>query len=210
MRLARPTLIVSALAVAGALGAVLYGTAGPAGNGGASCRAASAAAERLAPLARGEVAAVTVSTRSKPVADLSFDGPAGEPTTLADFRGRTVLLNLWATWCAPCRHEMPALDQLQGELGGPGFEVVAVNIDTRNLDKPKAWLQENGIGRLRPYADPQGRVFQALQRSGQVVGLPTTLLIDPEGCEVAVLKGPADWASADALRLVRAALGLPG
>ena len=211
MRVMNPkSLLIAAIALLGGGAAVLYGTAGPAGNSGGACRAANAAAERLAPLARGEVAAVAVVKGSKPVPDLAFDGPNGDARTLADFRGRTVLLNLWATWCAPCRHEMPALDRLQAELGGPDFEVVAVNVDTRNLDKPKAWLKEAGVERLAPYADPQARVLQALQRSGHVVGLPTTLLIDPAGCEIAVLKGPADWASADALRLVRAALARPG
>jgi thiol-disulfide isomerase/thioredoxin len=211
MRFTTPkALLLAALVLIGAAGAVLYGTAGPAGNSGAACRAANATAERVAPLARGEVAAVAVAKGSKPVPELAFDGPNGEARTLADFRGRTVLLNLWATWCAPCRHEMPTLDKLQSELGGPDFEVVAVNIDTRNLDKPKAWLKEAGVERLAPYADPQARVLQALQRSGHVVGLPATLLIDPAGCEIAVLKGPADWASADGVRLVRAALARPG
>jgi hypothetical protein len=101
---------------------------------------------------------------------------------------------------------MPALDRLQAELGGQDFEVVAINVDTRNPDKPRAWLQENGIGRLGYYADPQGKVLQVLQRSGHLVGLPTTILVDPRGCEIAILKGPAEWASADALGLLRAAL----
>jgi thiol-disulfide isomerase/thioredoxin len=116
-------------------------------------------------------------------------------------------VNLWATWCLPCREEMPALDRLQAELGGPDFEVVAVNVDTRNTEKPRTWLQENGIQRLAYYADPAGKVLQVLQRSGHVVGLPTTVLLDPNGCEIAVLKGPAEWSSPDALKLVRAALG---
>ena len=126
---------------------------------------------------------------------------------LADLKGRTLLVNLWATWCVPCRQEMPALDRLQAELGGADFEVVAINVDTRNTEKPKAWLRENGIRRLAYYADPSGKLLQVLQRSGHVVGLPTTVLVDPEGCEIAVLKGPAEWASPDALALVKAALG---
>ena len=82
---------------------------------------------------------------------------------LSDWRGRTVLLNLWATWCVPCRKEMPALDALEGKLGGPAFEVVAVNIDTRDPDKPKNWLKEVGIDRLAYYADPSAKVFQDLK-----------------------------------------------
>jgi hypothetical protein len=102
---------------------------------------------------------------------------------------------------------MPALDGLQAALGGPDFEVVAINIDTRNLDRPKAWLKETGIERLAYYADPEAKVFQDLKRVGKAVGMPTTLLADREGCELALINGPAEWASEDALRLVRTALG---
>ena len=161
----------------------------------------------MAPLAKGEVAAVSVTQAAKPAPAIAFNGPDGSPTSLDRFKGRTILLNLWATWCVPCRQEMPALDKLQAELGGPDFEVVAINVDTRNPDKPKAWLRDAGISRLAYYADPDGKVLQTLQRSGHVVGLPTTLLIDGSGCEIAVLKGPADWASQDGFHLIRAALG---
>jgi hypothetical protein len=102
---------------------------------------------------------------------------------------------------------MPALDRLQAALGGLDFEVVAVNIDTRNVDKPKAWLKEAGVGRLAYYSDPEAKVFHDLRRVGKAVGMPTTLLVDPEGCELALINGPAEWASEDALKLVRAALG---
>ena len=129
-----------------------------------------------------------------------------QPRTLADFKGRTVLVNLWATWCVPCREEMPALDKLQARLGGPAFEVVAINVDTRNADKPKAWLQQNEIRNLAYYADPTGKLLQVLQKSGHVVGLPTTLLVDASGCEIALLKGPAEWASPDAVAFIEAAL----
>jgi thiol-disulfide isomerase/thioredoxin len=118
-----------------------------------------------------------------------------------------VLFNLWATWCVPCRKEMPALDALQGKLGGPDFEVVSVNIDTRNLDKPQAWLKEVGINRLTSYADPSAKVFQELKAIGKAFGMPTTLIVDRNGCEVATLAGPAEWASADAIKLVNAAIG---
>ncbi len=196
-------MLASALAVA-----VLYGTSGAASNAAeADCAAAAPLSAAMQPTARGEVAAVQVAKAPKPVPNLSFAGPDGRPMTLADFRGRTVLLNLWATWCAPCRKEMPALDTLQKTLGGADFEVIAVNIDTRNLDKPRAWLVENGIGTLAYYADPSAKVFQELKSAGKAFGMPTTLIIDPRGCELATLAGPAEWASEDALRMVRAALG---
>ncbi len=191
--------------------AVLYGTSGGAGNAAEAtdCRAAAPLASALQPTARGEVAAVLVAKTPKPVPDLSFSGPDGQRKTLADFRGRTVLLNLWATWCVPCRKEMPALDTLQKTLGGADFEVVAINIDTRNLEKPRAWLAENGITGLAYYADPSAKVFQDLKSAGKAFGMPTTMIIDPRGCELATLSGPAEWASEDALRMVRAALGRP-
>jgi thiol-disulfide isomerase/thioredoxin len=198
---------VALVATVAAGGVALYGTRAGVGNSAApQCAAAKGVAERLSPLARGEVAAFVAAAAPVPVPDLAFTGPDGNTRTLADFRGRTVLLNLWATWCAPCRQEMPALDHLQASLGGDAFEVVAVNIDTRNLDRPKAWLQEAGVRNLPWYGDAQANVFQVLKRHGKAIGLPTTLVIDPNGCELGVLAGPAAWDSADALRLVRAAL----
>lgn len=173
----------------------------------AECRPAVETARRVAPLARGEVAAVTVNPRPQRLPALAFTDASGAPKTLADWRGRTVLLNLWATWCVPCRKEMPALDELQARLGGPAFEVVAVNIDTRDPEKPKAWLKEVKIDRLAYYADPSAKVFQDLKVAGKAIGMPTTLLIDPAGCEIGTLAGPAEWASEDAIRLISAALG---
>ena len=101
---------------------------------------------------------------------------------------------------------MPALDALQAKLGGETFQVVAVNIDTRNLDKPKAWLEEVGIKGLGYYADPSAKVFQDLKMVGRAAGMPTTLLVDPAGCELGTVAGPAEWASEDAVKLVSAAL----
>ena len=149
--------------------------------GDAACRPAVELARRLAPLARGEVAAFVVAERALRVPNLSFRDAAGAEQHLADWRGRTVLLNLWATWCVPCRKEMPALDALEHKLGGPHFEVVAVNIDTRDPEKPRAWLKEAGIERLAYYADPSAKVFQDLKIVGRASGMPTTLLVDRGG-----------------------------
>ncbi len=153
------------------------------------------------------MAALLVAKEPKPLPDLDFLGPDGKPMKLSALRGKTVLLNLWATWCAPCRKEMPALDRLQAELGGPDFEVVAVTIDQRNLDRPRAFLQEIGVSRLAYYSDPSAKIFQQLRAVDRAVGMPTTLIIDPAGCELGYLAGPAEWASEDALKLMRAALG---
>jgi thiol-disulfide isomerase/thioredoxin len=187
----------------------VYGIGRLAGNAAvdAACKPALETARRMAPLAKGEVAAVAVAGVPKALPALTFQDGHGATKTLADWRGRTVLFNLWATWCVPCRKEMPALDALQGKLGGPEFEVVSVNIDTRNLDKPKAWLDEVGVKRLGYFADSSAKVFQDLKAIGKAFGMPTTLIVDPNGCEVATLAGPAEWASNDAINLVTAALG---
>jgi thiol-disulfide isomerase/thioredoxin len=171
------------------------------------CRPAVELAKKVAPFARGEVAAVAIASRPLKLPELAFQDAAGKPLTLAHWRGRTVLLNLWATWCVPCRKEMPALDALESRLGGPDFEVVAVNIDTRDADKPKAWLNEVGVQKLAYYADPSARTFQDLKQVGRAFGMPTTLLIDPAGCEIGTIAGPAEWASDDAVKLIQAAMG---
>jgi thiol-disulfide isomerase/thioredoxin len=192
--------------VAIGLGAV-YGIAALTRNAGDNaCRPAVETAKRLAPLAKGEVAAVKPAEQPLRVPALAFQDAGGSPKSLADWRGRVTLVNLWATWCVPCRKEMPALDELQAKLGSDRFEVVAVNIDTHNPDKPKAWLRDTGIARLTYFADPSAQVFRELKSIGRAVGMPTTLLVDAKGCELASIAGPAEWASEDAVRLVEAAL----
>lgn len=188
-------------------GAAFYSVTGDAGNG--SCSAARTTAERMKPLVKGEVAAVELRSRPQPAPELSFNGPDGQPMTLASLKGKTLLVNLWATWCAPCLKEMPSLDALQKEMGGPDFAVVAINIDTRNLDKPKAWLAENKVTALPFYADPQAATFQALRKAHKVEGMPVSLVVDKAGCELGIIQGPADWASADSKALMKAAIGKP-
>ena len=187
----------------------VYGFSALRGNAGGdpACRPAVALAKKIAPLARGEVAAVNVAKSPLKIPDLAFKDAAGKRLTLADFRGRTVLLNLWATWCVPCRKEMPTLDALEGELGGPRFQVVAVNIDTRNPERPKQFLKDIGVKKLSFYADPSAKAFQDLKSIGRAFGMPTTLLVDPHGCEIGSIAGPAEWASKDAVALIKAALG---
>jgi thiol-disulfide isomerase/thioredoxin len=189
--------------------AAVYGIATLTGNAGGevACRPAVELAKKLAPLAHGEVAAVKVANSPLKLPALAFQDAAGKPLTLEHWRGRTVLLNLWATWCVPCRKEMPALDALQQRLGSPDFEVVAVNIDTRDPDKPKAFLKELGISKLAYYADSTAKTFQDLKAIGRAFGMPTTLLVDRQGCELGTIAGPAEWASDDAVKLIQMALG---
>jgi thiol-disulfide isomerase/thioredoxin len=202
----RLAVIVAGGVVAVALAAV-YGMGAFTRNApDAACAAAVDLARRVGPLARGEVAAFVPAEQPLRLPNVAFRDAAGIERHLSDWGGRTVLLNLWATWCVPCRKEMPALETLEGKLGGPSFEVVAVNIDTRDPAKPRAWLKEAGISRLAYYADPSAKLFQDLKIIGRAPGMPTTLLVDPAGCEIGTVAGPAEWASDDAVKLVSAAL----
>ena len=178
-------------------------------NGGvasAECAAALEAAGRVAPFATGEVAAFRVAESAERFADLSFKAPDGSDTSLAAFAGRTVLVNLWATWCVPCREEMPALDRLQSAMSGDDFTVIAINVDVRNEERARAFLAEIGVENLGFYADPSLGVFNDLKGRGLAFGLPTTLLVDGKGCRIGVLEGPAVWDSDDAKALVSAAI----
>jgi thiol-disulfide isomerase/thioredoxin len=116
-------------------------------------------------------------------------------------------MNLWATWCAPCRAEMPELDALQKEKGDAGFQVVAVNADTGGDDKPKKFLAETGATTLTYYSDHTMALFNELKDRGLALGLPVTLLIDKDGCLMTHMNGPAAWASAEAKSFIGAATG---
>lgn len=140
--------------------------------------------------------AETASSRSfvmheepRPLPELRFEGGDGQQLTLADFRGRTVLLNIWATWCVPCREEMPTLDALEAELGGPAFEVVPLSVDRAGPEVVRKFYAEIGIQHLGLYIDASMRASFDLQAPG----LPTTLLIDSDGQELGRLVGPAEW-----------------
>jgi thiol-disulfide isomerase/thioredoxin len=196
-------LIVIAIAVAGAV----YGIAPFKRNAGdPACSAAMVKAKRISPLIHGEIAGLQAAAEGLKLPNLTFTDASGVQKSLADWKGRTVLLNLWATWCVPCRKEMPALAALQQKLGSEKFEVVAVNIDTRDTDKPKAWLKDVGVSGLNYYADPSAKVFQDLKVIGKALGMPTTIVVDKSGCEIATLAGPAEWAGDDAVKFVKAAI----
>lgn len=204
-RKTQPFVIGGALILAAA--AVLYGIIAPAGKKATGqCAASEAALGRVAPLQKGAVAAASSPKQAAPMTALDFLGPDGKPIALDAFKGRVTLVNIWATWCVPCREEMPTLDRLQGELGSRDFEVVAINVDTARLEKAKDFLKDISVRNLAFYSDPKADVFYRLRTAGKVVGLPTTFLVGRDGCEIATLAGPADWASEDALAMIRAAL----
>jgi thiol-disulfide isomerase/thioredoxin len=177
---------------------------GPAGD--SACSGAVDLAKKLTPLAHGEVAALTMATAPLRLPELAFEDAEGKPKKLSDWRGKTVLVNLWATWCVPCRKEMPALDELQAKLGGKDFEVVAINIDTRDAEKPKNFLKEAKLTRLGYFTDQKAKVFQDLKNIGRALGMPTSVLVDPKGCEIGTIAGPAEWASDDAIKLITSAV----
>jgi thiol-disulfide isomerase/thioredoxin len=205
----RIPIAIAAVVVGAAIGfAGVYGIGGLRRNaaGDPACRGAVELARKIAPLAHGEVAALTMATVPLRLPDLAFWDADGKPKKLSDWRGRTVLVNLWATWCVPCRREMPALESLQTRLGGSNFEVVAINIDTRDPAKPKNFLNDAHLTRLGYYSDPNAKVFQDLKAIGRALGMPTSVLVDGQGCEIATIAGPADWGSDDAIKLIAAAV----
>ena len=207
------------VAIAGLAGvlagaAAIYVKDGLSGNGAVvadagACTAAAGKAAALAPFTKGQVAAMSTVDDHRTLPGLVFKGPAGEERTMADFSGKTVLLNLWATWCVPCREEMPALNALQKDMGGDRFEVVAVNIDTGDDEKPKAFLTETGVHDLAYYRDASMGVFNTLKKEGLAFGLPVTLLMDDKGCLISAMNGPAAWDSDDAKALIGAAIATP-
>ena len=138
----------------------------------------------------------------KPVPEIQFQDSEGKTLTLADFRGKLVLLNLWATWCLPCRHEMPTLDRLQAELGGPDFQVLALSMDRGGFEAIAKFYDEVGVKHLAMYLDSS---MEAASTLG-AVGLPTTLLIDRDGREIGRLVGPAEWDSPDMVTFIRSYL----
>lgn len=191
-----------------ALGALIYAmTFGESNQSAQACEASTSRLADVRDKASGDVAALIVPDALTALPELGFNGDDGAPLTVADFNGKVILLNLWATWCAPCREEMPALDRLQSTMGSDRFEVVAVNVDTRNPEKARGFLDEIGVTDLTFYADNSMKIFRDLRTYGRAFGMPTTVLIDEAGCELGTMAGPAEWDSRDALELIRAAMG---
>ena len=148
---------------------------------------------------------LTLLDKPKPLPELHFANQQGGSVSLADFRGRVVLLNIWATWCFPCRKEMPTLERLQEKMGGKEFEVVVLSIDRGGAAAVEGFYQEIGIHRLSVYVDTSGKVADDLH----IVGLPTTLLIDREGLERARLIGPAVWDSPKIVTVIKSVVAPP-
>lgn len=147
---------------------------------------------------------LTALSSPRAIADVAFEDAAGREHALAEFRGKSVLLNIWATWCGPCRNEMPALDRLQAQLGGDDFQVVALSIDRGGVAAVKSFYDEIDIKALAIFVDPTA---EAQARLG-IVGVPTTLLVDPAGREVARYTGPVEWDQPGVVATIRRYLPL--
>lgn len=196
------------VAIALGLAAALYVTLAPQGNDpqAAQCAATVEAAAALDPLIGGEVAAFRIADAPSFLGDLGFEGPDGAATTLGDAAAGVSLVNIWATWCAPCREEMPALDRLEAAKGGEDFRVVAVSIDIGGREKAEAFLQSIGVQHLELYTDPTTDVFNRLKEKGLALGLPVSILVDDSGCQIGRMNGPAEWDSPEGQRLIEAAI----
>lgn len=153
-------------------------------------------------LAKGSLAGFLVHPERRDIQAFSFADATGAMKDLSQWKGKVVLLNLWATWCAPCRKEMPDIAKLQAEMGSADFEVIALSVDRKGLEASKAFLKDIGAESLKTYVDPESKSLAALQ----ALGLPATLLIDRNGKEAGRLLGPADWASDESKALVKALL----
>ena len=154
------------------------------------------------PLATGAMTTFVYKPQPAALPDIRFLNGSGAEVSLASFRGKVVLLNVWATWCAPCREEMPALDRLQAALGSDSFQVVALAVDKSGVDGARKFLADIKTEKLEPFADPTAKVGTQLK----VIGMPTSILIDAEGREIGRLIGPAHWDSPEAKRLIEAQL----
>ncbi|WP_062016671.1 TlpA disulfide reductase family protein [Aureimonas sp. AU4] len=198
-------LVLAAGVAAGAIG--LYVARGGAGNEVAgACPAKAALSAALDAAAQGEVAAMRPLDTPFDLTRIAFKND-GQPTTLGSLRGQALLLNIWATWCAPCRAEMPELDELEREAGDESFAVVPINVDLGDDAKPRGFYAETGLKSLPFMRDETMGIFNTLKGQGVAFGLPVTILVDAEGCARAAMNGPAAWASPDAIRLIDALKG---
>lgn len=207
----RVTYLAAGIGAAVAAVAAIYGSAGridnasrdaPPGAAGAAVAMPAPGAGAPARHNTGKLAAFVYKSSPEQVAEFPFFNAVKETQTIASHKGKVVLLNLWATWCGPCREEMPALDRLQKEMGSDKFEVVAVSVDKNGFETARKFLDGIDVKALNYYSDPTGRAPSQVK----AIGMPATLLIDAHGREIGRLMGPAEWDSPDAKRLIEAAL----
>ncbi len=199
IRLGLAALVIAALAIA-----IVFWV----GNAGApkasDCIPQPAAAKTVDAAATGQLAALNGTGTGRGYADLAFTDAAGKPMTIRDFAGKKLLVNFWASWCIPCRAEMPALDKLAAQQNDDQFMVLPINTGEAQPDKGPAFFKAGGWAHLPLYIDPAFAVLERLKTTAVALGLPTTLLLDAKGCEIGVLQGPAVWDSPDGENVIKA------
>lgn len=174
------------------------------------CPLQTEAATAIGNAAVGELAALNGTGEGRGYSSLAFKDAQGEPKTIADFKGKKLLVNFWASWCVPCREEMPALDAIAGQYNSDTFMVLPINLDIgdNGLQKAQAFLAENKFAHLPLYADTTFAAFERLKQEAVAIGLPATLVLDENGCELGVLQGPAEWKTPDGEAVIKTLIGL--
>ena len=173
------------------------------------CPAQVVKGQKIDAAAVGLLAALTGTGEGRGSADMAFKVDAGAPKTIADFAGKKLLVNFWASWCVPCRAEMPALDRLAAEYNSEQFMVLPINLDigAGGLEKAEKFLADEKLTNLPLYADSSFTAFERLKQQAVAIGLPATLLLDEKGCELAVLQGPAEWDTQDGKNVIDTLIG---
>lgn len=203
----RRILVIALFSAAIALAITLW--VGNNSSQAASCPANTVEAAKLDAAALGALAAVNGTGQGRSYADMALKDAAGKPLTVASFAGKRLLINFWASWCIPCREEMPALDAVAAKYNSDGFMVLPVNTGETDPAKGAAFLAENHWSHLPLYQEANSfEIINRLKTSAVSAGLPATVLVDEKGCELAVLQGPAEWDSPDGHGLLDVFLGL--
>jgi thiol-disulfide isomerase/thioredoxin len=188
------------------LAALVLAAAAAFGNPAAGGDLTPEARAEIEALRAGDMRKLVVHEAAKDPLEVEFLAPSGAATRFDDFEGPVVLVNMWATWCPPCLHEMPSLDRLAAAMEGAGVDVVTVNVERGGREKAAEWMEKQGLRNLEAYADERMR----LGRATGALGLPTTLILDAEGREIARLQGDAEWDSEEAQALLRRLAALLG
>ena len=176
------------------------------------CPARAEAAKAIDAAAGGELAALTPTGTGRSYSDVGFVDDTGRPMTLKDFAGKPLLVNFWATWCIPCREEMPELNALAAAYSEDVFSVVPINLDTGGdaMDKVQSFMADEKLANLPVLSDSSMDAFARLKATGVALGLPSTILVDADGCEIAILQGPAAWDSEDGHKVIDALIKVGG
>jgi len=199
----RRVLVLAAASAAVALAITLW-IGNPTGPKATECPPQVERAALIDAAAVGMLAALNGTGTGRSYADISFNDADGKAHTIADFKGKKLLVNFWASWCIPCRAEMPALDAIAAKFNSDQFMVLPLNTGDPQIEKGKAFLAD-GLPNL-PFFENFG-LFKTLQQMGVITGLPGTVLLDENGCELGNLPGPAEWNSPDGENVVKALLG---